>query len=792
MKKITITLVAIIFAGSCSLRKNNNTSYDGSKEQMPPMPMIVNNDESAYTRWLQKEVLKSRLLDDMESTSLWILQGRGQMTLTDDRQKDGMHSLRMQTKTRYEDDQSPSNQRNYGTTGLVRSFEGEDWTSYNRLSLWVYPDLPGWSIVTARVYFYNDGEIKFPGDLYTGYQAAQDIKNNEWNHIVWEITDLPRDRVTGVKFEVRRQGNNPEASDTLTFDIDQLELQLVEPDHYEGWNVAPGRIAFSHTGYQTGTVKKAFASDLTAGEFHVVNHETGQSVLTKSILKEKTNLGEYQVMDFSEIREPGSYVIRAGNTESRPFRIDNDVWRETIWKAINFFYVERCGDYIPGIHRICHRDWTVEHNGRRIVMNGGWHDAGDLSQGLTNTSEAVYSMFALAERLRKQGGEDILYTRLIEEAKWGLDWINKTSFGDGYRATWATLGLWTNGILGDNDDITARAQNSPHENFQAAAAQAIAARVLWDSDQELALFNLKCARNDFRYAIEGMDGRRGSIVEPASIGVLAAIDLFKITGQIQFKDEAIRLGRLIMDSQQRAVLPGFDIPITGFFYTSPSKERLQQYIHRSHEQAAITALAKLCETFPDDSDWIKWYSGVLLHSEYFQKVMAGFTEPFRMLPNSIHKEDEYLTASEGTRENIRQQILNGINIGSDWYIRMYPVQPQPAFRGNYGTMLSQAKAVSTAAHLRKSLDLAQLAEAQLHWVVGRNPFAQSTMYGEGYDFTPQYAVFTDDIVGGLPVGILTRDDLDIPYWKAAVLHNYKELWGQPAFRMMELLYYLNE
>jgi len=786
MKKIIFTLVSIIFFCANSLCQEKQVKSQSTGSGVPLMPMTIKNDESAYTRWLKKDIISTRTLDNMESTSNWKLEGRGEMILINERAKDGSHSLRMQTLAKYPDDKTPENQRNYGTTGVRRTFDGEDWTSYNRISIWVYPSLPGWTVATGRVFLYNDGKVKVPAGFYPVYQAAQDMKMNEWNHIVWEITDLPRDKITGVKFEVRRQGHESEASDTITFDIDQLELQQVAPDHFEGWNVAPGRIAFSHTGYQTGNLKQAVSSDLTAADFQVINEKTGQSVLTKKVSPVKTRLGDFQVMDFTEIREPGTYFIRAGNRETRTFQINDDVWRETIWKAINFYYVERCGFEIPGIHRVCHRDWTVEHNGRKIVMNGGWHDAGDLSQGLVNSSEAVYAMFALADRLREQDKEDILYKRLLEEAKWGLEWVNKTSFGDGFRATWATLGLWSNGILGDNDDITAQASNSPHENFLASAAEAIAARVLKGSDPELAADNLKRAIDDFRFAIAGMPGR-GSVVESASIGVLAATDLFEVTGQQYYKDEAKRLAKMIMESQQRSILPGLSIPITGFFYTTPAKERLQQYVHRSHEQAAITALAKLCKTFTDDPDWIKWYSAVLLHSEYFQKAMAGLTEPYKMLPNSIHKGDEYLTASEATREIVREQIMNGISVGTDWYIRVYPIQPQGAFRGNYGTMLSQAKAVSTAAHLRGSSELANLAGAQLRWVVGLNPFSQSTMYGEGYDYQQQYSAMSGDIVGSLPVGIKSRENFDLPYWPAHNYPNYKEVWVHPVTRWFAIM-----
>ena len=40
------------------------------------------------------------------------------------------------------------------------------------------------------------------------------------------------------------------------------------------------------------------------------------------------------------------------------------------------------------------------HGDKRIVINGGWHDAGDLPQGLGSTDEIVYGLFSLAERLR--------------------------------------------------------------------------------------------------------------------------------------------------------------------------------------------------------------------------------------------------------------------------------------------------------------------------------------------------------------------------------------------------------
>jgi len=80
--------------------------------------------------------------------------------------------------------------------------------------------------------------------------------------------------------------------------------------------------------------------------------------------------------------------------------------------------------------------------------------------------------------------------------------------------------------------------------------------------------------------------------------------------------------------------------------------------------------------------------------------------------------------------------------------------------------------------------------SQLEWIV-KNPFCKSLMYGEGYNFFTQYAAFSDDIFDGLPVGIQTKLDFDVPYWSACVLHNYKEIWVHCSNCWLGFLDYLD-
>ena len=142
-------------------------------------------------------------------------------------------------------------------------------------------------------------------------------------------------------------------------------------------------------------------------------------------------------------------------------------------------------------------------------------------------------------------------------------------------------------------------------------------------------------------------------------------------------------------------------------------------------------------------------------------------------------------ARGATADAFREQVLNGVKVGEHHYVRLFPVWFE--FRGNHGTVLTQAKAISAAAHLRGNFELASLAQQQLQWVVGRNPFVQSTMWGEGYDYAPQYTAMSGDIVGSLPVGIQAHRNADQPYWPAENCHNWKEVWVHPVARWFCLM-----
>lgn len=287
---------------------------------------------------------------------------------------------------------------------------GEDWSSWKRLTAWVCPDIPG----------YRNPCIRF------------------------EITDVPRDHVTGVSFDYDMVGHEPCANGQACWYIGDIQLEKVDkPDQYEGWNTAKGRIAFSHLGYQHGVEKIAIACDAGSDHFVLEDAETGQELFAGKVQKVRTSTGQFDVMIFTDFRQGCCCILRVGEYRTQPFDISTTVWMESIWKSLNYIFYQRCGFRVPGKHDACHTDQRTRHGDKEIIANGGWHDAADTKQQFQLTCEATHALFELAMRVEKQ--DELLYRRVLDEAIWGLSNLLKGRFGDGWRTGPSSSGVWTDG-----------------------------------------------------------------------------------------------------------------------------------------------------------------------------------------------------------------------------------------------------------------------------------------------------------------------------------------------------------
>lgn len=775
------------------------------------LPIPLDESEMAENRLVKKPVLETRLLDDMESLEHWeTVTPYAEIELSSERCVEGNHSLKFTHPTNLNGWLNPGSHmynpgRIYAVPAAKRLFDGEDWTAWNRLSAWVYPVAPGMKSITLRIQLFNDGVNKVPDEYIRDGAHNMSLKGNCWNHVVLEMPYLDRDKVTGVAFEYDMVGHEPEAVDHVTWYLDKLELQKVEADVYEGWIPAKDRISYSHSGYQPGAEKIAIASGITAKKFRLIETKTGRVVLEKEVERVTSRFGELQILDFTEIEEEGEYLLAAGEMTSRVFSIAADVWEMSVWKMLNFFLVLRCGYEVYGKHRQCHTDMLMKHGDQAIVVNGGWHDAGDLAQGFQNTAEATMALFDLARAVEKRNPR--LFKRVLEEAKWGLDYVLKTRFGDGYRSVYSSCSIWTDGVMGTHDDIFSEPQAVANSNFSAAYAEALGADVLKKYDPDYANYALKIAREDFQLAL-GLwqrveDAREKDVAEimftrcdkvdtqVCSNAVLAACMLYRLTQEELYREKAEFFAEIVMECQQQEETD-WDIPMVGFFYQDRKRDLIWHHNHMSYAYNPDLAMRLLLETFPNAESWPRWYACLALSGEYYKRIMA-YSKPYGIVPAGVYHRDEATELGMKVVENhpamdesiipgYASMVEQGIPLGKGYYLRVYPVWF--SFRGNYNVMLSEGKSMSSGALVRNDYELSNAVQEQFAWIVGKNPICQSTMYGEGYDYIQLYAVQPGQTVGAISVGMMSHRDTDAPYWPQVNNATYKEVWVCPATKWM--------
>jgi len=205
-------------------------------------------------------------------------------------------------------------------------------------------------------------------------------------------------------------------------------------------------IRINQVGYRCEEQKLAilFSSEKVKETFTLSYAESGEQLLTIRPLRSEANtwgsFEYYYICDFSRVTEHGSFYLIGdkSGTRSAIFQISNSAYDHLQEELLGFMRQQRCG-YNPTLDMVCH-----QHDGRSfygpmpdstyVDARGGWHDAGDMLKYLITGSYATAHMLLAYElypdrfedrcnALGQPGANGI--PDLLDEAKWGLDWIHK-------------------------------------------------------------------------------------------------------------------------------------------------------------------------------------------------------------------------------------------------------------------------------------------------------------------------------------------------------------------------------
>ena len=200
-------------------------------------------------------------------------------------------------------------------------------------------------------------------------------------------------------------------------------------------------------GYKPGNSKVAIWCSKENKEiktFQLIDAKTKKFAFTGSAGKPFGAYGPFSQtyrLNFSKFIKPGKYYLQAGGARSPEFEIGEKVYKGTADFCLRYMRQQRTG-FNPFLKDSCHtRDGYVLYGEKAGIKDstyldvvGGWHDATDYLQYSTTSANAVYHLLMAYKDFRGVFTDEKLANGLdgkngipdvLDEAKWGLDWLLK-------------------------------------------------------------------------------------------------------------------------------------------------------------------------------------------------------------------------------------------------------------------------------------------------------------------------------------------------------------------------------
>jgi hypothetical protein len=519
-------------------------------------------------------------------------------------------------------------------------------------------------------------------------------------------------------------------------------LMSASPSAAEDSGIAARGVLLNHVGFRPGAAKFCLLSGKQPTSFDVVDAGTGRRVYRGRMTHIPGDLGDYVVGDFTAVREAGTYRVQATAARSEPFAVMTDVYAGAVRRCIAYFGRQRCGDSKTGYHAPCHLDdGRRTDDGRHQDATGGWHDACDVRKWVDAT---LYGMTGLSRVLdQPPRGQDA--RQVLEELRWGNEYFLKMQEPAGYLMEYC--GGNDGNRFTDNQPDTAddrpvqtRVCELPAQ-FHFIAAQAAVVRHVRSEDPQYAATCEEAARKCFKWCTAG---KRNHTSTSLAAAVLACVEMHRASGDDVWYERAAEFATELTDLQHR------DAPVAGLFLRSSQRREPAREI--MHGNLPLLALVALLERFGGRRHAGAWRDALRSHAGYLAGMAAR--SAFGTVPYGV-----YFAADPG----------GGRPVGPYWYRWFMPQKKEnPSspdwWVGINAHLASNGVGLSRASRLLNDPALATLAQRQLDWIVGANPFNASTVTGVGFNqprlfVTREFHPPTPEIPGGVMNG-LGGDDND--------------------------------
>jgi hypothetical protein len=531
--------------------------------------------------------------------------------------------------------------------------------------------------------------------------------------------------------------------------------------------IKTGVILINHVGFPPNAAKHCVIPAPPKKEFtiHRLKDTKWTQVFAGVLTEGGSELEPGWVGDFSVVKDDGIYQVRCGSLKSRAFTVYAGVYDVPMRSLFNYFTWARCGDTTKNCTGPCHLDdGNLMGVGHRD-FSGGYHQSSDLRKlhwGLNLGLMGLVQFGGLQKPYWDNGS-------IAEEVRWGCDYYQKIVRDDGgmFDSVFIPLGWGPRDYYPSDPPAPALWNNIRH--------QAMAAEYFKDRDAAYAAKCRQTAERVWHYMTS--DKRpKGKYVATAlpPLGGWANSERYVAFYDGSAQDLAHRIGAAIMlhrvthdaalleDAARCASqLMAFQLAESACFWEGPEGDQLatrHESLWPYYADGTIgIRLAELIVAAPQHKDAGRWRATIQRMAD--QMVALSLRNAWGLTPSEFLVQDAPAAPAKTKATNPEGRYPLGRvkdrSTGPKERIIAYNYRP---YLYNMNIM-DAALFLNRAAEITGNKSYRVVAQRQLDWVMGCNPFDASAIEGVGYN-QPLRGLFgeffppTPQIPGAVSIGLL--------------------------------------
>lgn len=488
-------------------------------------------------------------------------------------------------------------------------------------------------------------------------------------------------------------------------------------------------IRVSQVGFLPGDIKTAVVltnRNLDNSDFELINSNTNQTKLKGKIQNygaSYANFANSYIIDFSQVNSGGRYFLQVDDKKSFSFEIKENVFNGITQQLLKFFKIQRCGYTNPYMHKECHPvDVT-----RMILPNGSSeYTKVDVTGGWHDAGDYVKFLNTIAYSTYM-----LMFSYEFDKEKFSFDY-NKDNVPDILEEAKIGLDWLLRANIRDSELITQVQDLRDHD-------------VGWRMPED----------DQLAYDRPGFIGGAKNVAGLYSAALAMGARIW--TDKFQYLDYANQcLDKAIKMFEASSNLPDIDSSGTGMYLDKSFSGKLALSAIELYETTGEAHYLKQAMSFADEAKSDYWWSWGDINSLAHYKL----AKTNRRFVNYIYSNLKHFNST-------KQNNLFGEGAEHNW--------------GSNNTLMGISLQAILYKTITGSTEFDSLNNYQRDYVLGKNPWGISFIYGIGKNYTKnfhhQIAYFNrGELSGGFAAGPVKKsifEGVEIKYDTSDPLNRFQ-------------------